>query len=441
MNERSGRRIIGLAIVGLLLAAPPAFSAPAADVVNLAGSGALCLKDADQMKALERERAMFSATSHRSLAIIALLRSDAEPLIGASQMLRSCRSCGSEPSEIWVCIGDAIAVQRRVAPGKPLPQPVTTPAPMSAPPANVEAPSAPPIAQPPLNPSENPAPRESLAGLPDAQQARELAHTNRWQDLEGVAYRWRQSDPRSAVALFYSGLAAEYLGKERDASSFYSDAVRLDPSLGGAQFGYARALMRSGAYQEAIGPLQIVVRDFPSEARAWGDLGLAYMHSSDISDATRALQHAVDLNPSDYLNCGLAAQAYALSGRLDLAAPLLEKGIRKQPFDSVNVNWMRDLGAIYFYTGEYQRSAQLFDRTLQYDRGDPSTWYYLWQDYVKLDDAANAEQAHQTMSSLITPQHRLHTESLTSYIYRVHRWEHEAYIFDLAGLNLDAQLP
>ena len=165
------------------------------------------------------------------------------------------------------------------------------------------------------------------------------------------------------------------------------------------------------------------------------------MHSGDNSDATRALQHAVDLNPADDFNCGLAAQAYALENRLDLAAPLLEKGIRKQPFDSTNVNWMKDLGAIYFYIGDYQRSAQLFDATLRYDRGDPNTWYYLWQDYAKLGDASQSAQAHQTMSGLITPQHRLHTESLSDYIGRVHRWEHESYIYGLAQLNLDQELP
>lgn len=441
MKEGCGRGIIGLTLAMVLFAAIPAYPGAEPNVVNLAGNEATCLKDPDQMTALQRQRAMFSSTAHRSLAIIALARTDAEPLIGAGQLLRSCRSCGSSPNEIWVCIGDAVAVQRKVAPGKPLPQPASTPAQVSATPANLQAASEAPVAQPPPQPSERVEHREPLPGGPDSQQARELAHTKRWQDLEDVAHRWRQSDPRSAPALFYSGLAAEFTGQERDASSYYADAVRLDPSLAGAQFGYARSLMRSGEYQQAIDALQNVVRAFPSEARAWGDLGLAYMHADDLADATRALQHAVDLAPDDNLNCGLAAQAYALGNRLDVAAALLERGIRKQPFDSTNVNWMRDLGAIYFYSGEYQRSAQLFDRTLRYDRGDPSTFYYLWQDYTRLGDAANAAQAQQTMASLITPQHRLHTESLTSYINRVHRWEHEAYIYDLTQLNLDAQLP
>ena len=468
MNEGSGRSIIGLAVFVWLAVAMPVYSASEAEVVNLAGSGAPCLKDADQMNALQRQRAMFSSTSHRNLAIIALSRTDAEPLIGAGQLLRSCRSCGFAPNEIWVCIGDPMAVQRRVAPGKPLPakllrQPASTPVPVSASRANVEPPSAAAIAQPAAKPSESVergdtmtgfpeamptarppqriAHRESMAGWPVDQQARELARSDGWPELEEVTHQWRQSDPGSARALFYSGLAAEHLGKEREASVYYTQADRIDPSLGGVEFGYARALMRSGAYRQAIGPLQNVVRDFPSEARAWGDLGLAYLHTDHLPEATRALQHAVDLDPADNQNCGLAAQAYALGNRLDLAAPLLEKGIRKQPFDSANVNWMKDLGAIYFYMDNYQRSAQIFEATLRYDRGDPNTWYYLWQDHMKLDDASQAAQAHQTMEGLITPQHRLHTESLTTYIGRVHRWEHEAYIYDLAQLNLNQQLP
>ncbi len=271
------------------------------------------------------------------------------------------------------------------------------------------------------------------------EQAKSLARAQRWQELGNLGRDWRLADPRSARAFFYSGLAAEFTGQEQNALSLYGQAIAFDPQLGAAQFGYARSLMRAGDYQRAIGPLQIAVRDFPSVARAWADLGVAYMHSGNPSEAARALQHAVDLDPNDYVNCGLAGQAYALNHQYEQAAPLMEKAITKQPFDSVNVNWMEDLGGMYFYSGNYQRSVQLFQNALRYESNDPNSWYYLWQDYSKLGDNARAQQAHQTMVQLTTPQHPLSPSH--DPMAMIMRGQHEAYLHNTGQLNLNEHLP
>jgi tetratricopeptide (TPR) repeat protein len=366
-------------------------------IMNLAGAEATCLKDPAQLDALERERAMLSDRAHRPLTIIALSRDDAEPLTRGRGALLACRSCGVSSNEIWVCIGDASEVRDALA-------------------------------------------QKGGGGTGNFDpQAKSLAQAQRWRELQGVAGQWRLSSPNSAPAFFYSGLAAENLGDEKIALSYYGQAVALDPQLGAAQFGYARSLMRDGSYQQAIAPLQIVVRDFPSIPRAWGDLGVSYMHSGNAPEAVRALQHAVDLDPSDLIHVGLAGQAYALNHQLPQAAQMLEKAIQKQPFDNVNLNWMDDLGGIYHNLGDYQRSAQVFDATLRLDSSDPNTWYYLWQDYSQLGQTAKAQQAHQNMIRLTTPKRPVYASR--DPMAAIIRGQNEAYLHNMGQLNLNKHLP
>jgi predicted Zn-dependent protease len=101
---------------------------------------------------------------------------------------------------------------------------------------------------------------------------------------------------------------------------------------------------------------------------------------------------------------------------------------------------MEDLGGIYHNLGDYQRSAQVFEATLRLDSSDPNTWYYLWQDYSQLGQTAKAEQAHQNMIKLTTPQRQLHANSRDP-MASIIRGQHEAYLHNTGQLNLNEHLP
>ncbi len=433
MNSRLGRGILLVLLTGIaLLLAASANAQPSGDVLNLAGSDASCLRDPAQLSDRQRERAMLSDRAHRPLAIIALSRDDAEPLTRLGQSpLQACEACGVSSNEIWVCIGDPSAVRQALAQGGRMqPQPAPAPGNNGRGPGN-------PINVAPMLPAPSGG-GEVAGGF--AAQAGSLAQAQRWRELQRVAAQWRASDLNSAQAFFYSALAAENLGDEKIALSYYGQAVALNPQLGAAQFGYARCLMRDGAYQQAIAPLQITVRDFPSMPRAWADLGVSYMHSGNAPEAVHALQHAVDLDPGDYINLGLAGQAYALNHQLAEGAQMLEQAIRKGPPDATRLNWMDDLGGIYHNMGDYPRSAQVFEATLQVDSNDPNTWYYLWQDYSRLGQTAKAEQAHRNMTQLISPQRPLYANSRDP-MASIIRGQNEAYLHNTGQLNLNEHLP
>ncbi len=195
MNSRLGRGILLVLLTGIaLLLAASANAQPSGDVLNLAGSGANCLRDPAQLSNLQRERAMLSDRAHRPLAIIALSRDDAEPLTRLGQSpLQACEACGVSSNEIWVCIGDPSAVRQALAQGGRM-QPQPAPAPGN----NGRGPGNPRSVAPML-----PAPSgggEVAGGF--AAQAGSLAQAQRWRELQRVAAQWRASDLNSAQAFF-----------------------------------------------------------------------------------------------------------------------------------------------------------------------------------------------------------------------------------------------
>lgn len=118
-------------------------------------------------------------------------------------------------------------------------------------------------------------------------------------------------------------------GREKDALQAYRNALEIEPSLTAAHHGigsillrqgdidgaieefrealllapyrtvihlnYARALEQAGRWNEAIEPLDFVVRMKPG-AEAWAELAAAYMKSGKRGDAWRAATTALDLD-------------------------------------------------------------------------------------------------------------------------------------------------
>jgi tetratricopeptide (TPR) repeat protein len=342
-------------------------------VINLAGAGATCLSNPAQMTNLQRERAMLSGRAHRELSIIALPEDQAQRIQGQNGF-PWCAACAMTSNPIWVCIGDPAAMNN---PGG----------------------AANGAAQPP--PMRG---RGAMTGGPGtespAAEAEMMARGNRWNELRDFSDGWLRNDQAAPQAWYYRGLAYENLNDQAQAASDYGQAVRLDPQFGPAQFGLARSLMRQDQYPQAIDHLQVAVRAMPNNARAWSDLGVSLTHSGRPQEAIPAFERAMSLAPNDLGGVGLAAEAYMLSGNWQHGAELLERAIKKQPFNQINVYWMQELGGAYNKLGDYRRSEQVFEATLRNAPNDPNTWQYLWQDYSKTGDTAKAQQAKATLDRL-----------------------------------------
>lgn len=201
-------------------------------------------------------------------------------------------------------------------------------------------------------------------------------------------------DPRSAEA--YGALADVYAaqGKDQDAIATYQKAIDLAPDdwrwpvrLGNEEIG-------NGNLKDAIAQFQHGTELAQDNAIAYYDLGIANMQADRMDEARKALESALNIEPS--------ADIYAALGlvllhdhHFDQAAEMLKESIDLDPTD---YNAWGNLGTAYRWQGSehdkaeaaYRKAIALGEAALKKDRDDPELLVALADDYASAGDSANA---------------------------------------------------
>ena len=148
---------------------------------------------------------------------------------------------------------------------------------------------------------------------------------------------------------------------------FYPD------DLGTFGSSYAQSQRELGLPRESLRLTRNYVRQNPSEANAWDDLGwdmlvLGYPDSADV-----AFRKVAELDPSWFQN-RLSASAYC-AGDLDLAITRTERFMERAVLPKSQRNWVMrtysvtiGLSALYRESGQYQKANQVLDEYPQVDR-------------------------------------------------------------------------
>jgi Flp pilus assembly protein TadD len=90
----------------------------------------------------------------------------------------------------------------------------------------------------------------------------------------------------------------------------------------------------SGAFAEALDPLQRATRLDPGSFEAWHDLGLSLFRLSRYADARAPLERAAALNPNFFETLNLLAATLYVLGDDAAALPVLERAHTLRPDDS-----------------------------------------------------------------------------------------------------------
>lgn len=105
-------------------------------------------------------------------------------------------------------------------------------------------------------------------------------------------------DPRGELALG----SAYYYSHELDAARIELLKVADDKSTAaGANYFLGRIANDLGKWPEAARYLQTAIRDYPTYADAYAALGSVYLNQKDYSEAAKALLHALQIEPDNYL--------------------------------------------------------------------------------------------------------------------------------------------
>ncbi len=129
-----------------------------------------------------------------------------------------------------------------------------------------------------------------------------------------------------------------------------------------------------GDVEGAIAELRSVVAESPDDEAAWLTLGMVFSSAGRWREASEALARAVELD-GDVLAGRMAfARALEKSGKLDDAAFQLLQAQRLAPQD---VRPLKELGAVFYQKGLYDKSVQFLTRARGLAPDDARVWYAL----------------------------------------------------------------
>ncbi len=174
---------------------------------------------------------------------------------------------------------------------------------------------------------------ERQPALPDAclYYGRTLYLLNRFQPAVDVLRITIRNHRDNGEAYRLLALSLEALGQAGDAGDAFRQAVRLnrasapneDPGID-----YGVFLFRQGRAQEALGPLETVLKRHPDAARAHLELGCIQLSLDHLPEAAAHLERAVALDPSAPRAHLLLGKVYLRQGKPEAAEEHLRQGAK-----------------------------------------------------------------------------------------------------------------
>jgi TolB-like protein/DNA-binding winged helix-turn-helix (wHTH) protein/Flp pilus assembly protein TadD len=171
----------------------------------------------------------------------------------------------------------------------------------------------------------------------------------------------------------------------------FERAVELDPNYAPAYVGLGRAdlvAVHLGWTPDPAGTLRraeararkaVAIDEFNPAALAL--LGRIHARLGEYDRAVETLRHALKLNPSDPETYAGLGDALLWSGEVDEARQMLEIATRLDP--RLPSQELFHLGAAYFLLAQYDRAAQVFERAVAREDGNPFMHAMLAAIYAK----------------------------------------------------------
>ncbi len=183
-----------------------------------------------------------------------------------------------------------------------------------------------------------------------------------------------QSNPNLGVV--YSSLGRLRLiagGDLKAAGAAFARALEVNPQDVEAMRGMAAVRHREQKIDEAEALLQKAVDLQPGNWYTIDALGLLYFETGRYADAVEAYRQVVFLDPENWLGLGNLGSALMMTGDFDAALDPLNKslGIERDAY------FLSNLGLIYYYMGEYDRSAATHREAAEEMPRSVSVWLNL----------------------------------------------------------------
>jgi len=165
----------------------------------------------------------------------------------------------------------------------------------------------------------------------------------------------------------------EISGRLDEAAASYEKALAFRPRDAEAMDGLAWVYNRRQDFDRAESLLRRAIDTQPGNWRALNSLGAFYFGLGRYADAAEAFEGTVFLDPGNFTARQNQGAALTMAGEFEHGKVVLEEALALQDTATNYSN----LGIIYYFLGEYDRSAELHRHAVDLTPGDPLRWVNL----------------------------------------------------------------
>lgn len=219
-------------------------------------------------------------------------------------------------------------------------------------------------------------------------ESRRLSHIERGreylahEDFVKASVEFRnavQIAPRDPQARLLAGLAAEKLGRWREAAGLYQSVVELAPENGEARADLGRLYALGGAPEQALKLIEPALVKHPDSAELLTVRALARARLKDRDGALADAERAVQIAPDDENAVALLAAMYRDRGESARAVQLVSSALDRVPSSS---DLRELLAAVYVETGAPDKAIEQVRRLIELKPLAPTYRSRLAQLYV-----------------------------------------------------------
>ena len=181
------------------------------------------------------------------------------------------------------------------------------------------------------------------------------------------------SNPR--LHMVYAALGELYrrTGRITDAENAYDKALAINSQDVQAMRGLAHVYRRSQRYPQAEELLNTAISTQPGNWRAINSLGTILFTMGRYREAADAYRQVVFLDPENFQARSNLGGALTMADEFEMGRQVLEESLEIQPDQETYSN----LGVIYYYLGEFEKSAAMQHQAVELTPGRAVIWLNL----------------------------------------------------------------
>ncbi len=180
-------------------------------------------------------------------------------------------------------------------------------------------------------------------------------------ELKNTITSLKKIQPEHYLSKYLMANLLSITGKYHEAIKLYQDSIEINPNYIQAYTGLAKSYEKIKLYKKAETSFNKAISFQPNNIVTLRDFIIFLYYQGKYSDAIRVSKQLADITPNnDYPYKFMAGSYYSL-GDIDNAILNNQKALTISPTASAYTN----LGTLYFYQGEYDKSVELFKEAIK----------------------------------------------------------------------------